>query len=163
MIFDLANHVLDVIRSRFAEYEVELPVRQFVQIGGRGSAVHEGEQLSVSMEQVYSGLPGDQSANPTKCTDPMTVVFGIELVRCVPTPSSGGRSTKPVPVSTEKIEETAKIQSMDAQILMEAGLIAAESTWLKGGMADVTAGTPEGGLQALVMSLILVLGDDFSL
>lgn len=162
MIFDLANHVLDVIRSRFAEYEVELPARQFVQIGGRASTVHEGEQLSISMEQVYSGLPGDQAATPSKCTDPLTVVFGVELVRCVPTPVSG-RSTKPTPVAVDKIEETAKIQTQDAQILMEAGLIAAESTWLQGGMADVTAGTPEGGLQALVMSLILVLGDDFSL
>lgn len=162
MIFDLAKHVLEIIRSRFAEYEVELPSRQFVQIGGRGSTVHEGEQLSISMEQVYSGLPGAQAQEPTRCSEPMTVVFGVELVRCVPTPSNGGRSTKPMPVSVEKIEETAEQQSKDAQILLEAGLIAAESTWLQGGMADVTAGTPEGGMQALVMTVVLVLGDDFA-
>lgn len=160
MIYDLANHVLETIRERFAEYEVDLPARQFIMTGGQGSSVHEGEQLSISMEQVYSGLPGDQAQNPVKCTEPTTVVFGIELVRCVPQPKQG-RSTAPVPVEASEIDKAARAQMQDAQILMEAGLIAAESTWLAGGMADVTAGTPTGGLQSMVMSLVMVSGDKF--
>lgn len=158
MFFELAEYVQRVIVETFQQAGVTLPDRRIILVGGSGSAVHDCEQLSISLEQTYSGAPGDQAQEPVKCDAPLTCVFGIELVRCVPQPSEG-RSTKPQSVTPADYAKAAAIQMKDAELLMEAGLAAAEGTYLRGGMADVTAGTPSGGLQAMVMSLVIVAGD----
>ena len=155
--FNTAKILMDSIVDTFAQAGIALPERRYFTVGGQGTVAHDCEQLTISLEQIYSGLPGDQAQNPVKCDSPKTGVFGVELVRCIPGMQKG-RSTAPVAPAPEDISLHAEQQMMDGLLLIEASLYAAQSTWLGGGMSDTTAGAPQGQYQAMMGSAIMVLG-----
>lgn len=156
-IGDLAQHVLNTLITEFAEQEVDLPSLRYITAGARPA--HLCEQLTVSFEQAYSGLPGDQAQTAVQCNSPQSAVFSVELVRCVPTGTQRGRST-PIPVAEDGAEQTqsALKRMHDAQILMDGGMKAFKSQWSQSGIADVSVGAPEGGFQSVVLSVILPIG-----
>ena len=149
-LFRTAELVMDSISTTFQEYSHDLPGRQYITSGGRGDTAHDCEQVTVSIEQIYSGLPGSQANEPQTCDGPTTVVFVVEVVRCIPTSNKNGK-----PPSPERMTATAKIQARDALLLKWAGLRAAETQNFTGGIADVMAGQPQGAYQAMIMNLIM--------
>lgn len=171
-IVELAEHILDTIREVFIQEEVDLPKRQYLAIGGQGDTVHDCEQLTISFEQSYSGLPGDQAQTPVKCDMPHSAVFIVELVRAIPTAnsSSSTEDTPTIPAATGRyanvkvsapdpdiMTQAARKQMIDARVLLKAGLTATDSRELVGGIADVSAGSPSGGYQAMIMSVITTI------
>lgn len=148
-----ARGVLEAIQTVYEQENVDLPARQFINVGGAQDTAWDCEQLVVSVEQVYNGLPGQQAQQPTRCDEPTTVVVTIQLVRCAPTPRSSGRSA-PQPVTPEQHEEFAEKMLIDARLLMTAGQLFGDLQNYLGSMADVTITGPQGGYQALMMSLI---------
>lgn len=162
-IVEIADHLLNTIVTTYGEHGVSLPESRYLAVGGQGTTVHEGEQVTVSFEQSYSGLPGMQAQEPVKCNSPRTAVFVIEIVRCIPSANTAAANPEtPVPsrygevntgvrnLSPETHTAVAKAQMVDAMLLMDAGLRAGETT-LVGSITDVSAGAPQGGYQAISM------------
>lgn len=151
-ISEKAQLILDHLVTVFAECGVTLPTRQFIAVGGQGQTVHSSAQVTVSWEQAYSGLPQHQSQFPVRRTEPWTAVFVVEVVRDLP--GMNNRGTEP---SAETLSATAVSQMQDAQIMIEAGRRSFEDSWEGSGMADISASTPGGLLQAVTMTVMIVI------
>lgn len=164
-IADIADHLLNTVVATFADHGVDLPTRRYLAVGGQGDTVHDCEQLTVSFEQGYSGTPGNQAQEPVKCASPRSAVFIVEVVRALPLPNTAdanpatpvptryGQEVTGVAVLPPQVQSAiARKQMVDAMLLMDAGLRAGETT-MTGSLADVSAGSPQGGYQA--MSLVI--------
>lgn len=158
--FEIAGGILRQIELTYAEYNVGLPSRRYITVGGQGETVHDCEQVTVSFEQAYSGLPGDQSQTPAVCNGPRSAVFVVEVVRCIPSADSAsaaqsryGSTSSVQNLSPETMNQMAKTQMNDAMLMLEAGLIAGENA-ITGALVDVSSGPASGGFQAMVMQVV---------
>lgn len=162
---ELADRILNTVVATYADHEVDLPARRYLAVGGPGSTVHDCEQVTVSFEQGYSGLPGNQAMEPSKCVGPRSAVFVVEVVRTLPLPNTtAANPATTVPsrypnvvegvavLPPEVQSDIARKQMIDAMLLLDAGLRAGE-TQLYGSLADVSAGQPQGGYQAISLQL----------
>lgn len=158
-VVDFAQHVIDTVVETFGEAEVALPALQIMTMGGQGTVVHLCEQLTVSVEEMYSGTPVNQGMIPVKCNAPRTLNIAVELVRKSPTGTVQGRST-PLPVTQDADQQTtvAKTRMIDMDLLMTSGLYACETQWYGEGIVHVSAAPPDGGYQALVLSITTAIG-----
>lgn len=179
-IIDVAEHLLATINRVFEEERVTLPARQYYVIGGQGQTVHDCEQLTISWDQTYSGLPGDEASQPVKCHSIHTASFVVEVVRQVNTvrspdgsPIAGSTQAANMPgrygggvagnvdaPSPDDFIREARTQMQDAVLLLRAGLLAGEATTGGSSIVDVSAGTPQGGYQAVIMNFTAALGLD---
>lgn len=161
----IADHILNTVVATYADHGVDLPARRYLAVGGQGSTVHDCEQVTVSFEQGYSGRPGAQAQEPVKCASLRTGVYLIEVVRAVPAPNTAaanpatlvpsryGQVKTGVEILPADVQSAfARKQMVDAMLLLDAGLRAGETT-LTGSLADVTAGQPQGGYQAMTLVL----------
>ena len=161
----IADHILNTVVATYADHGVALPDRRYLAVGGQGSTVHDCEQVTVSFEQGYSGLPGTQAQEPAKCATPRTGVYIVEVVRAVPNsntadanpatmvPSRYGQTVTGYQMVPAEVQSAhARKQMVDAMLLLDAGLRAGETT-LTGSLADVSAGTAQGGFQAMTLIL----------
>lgn len=151
-ISEKAQLILDHVVSVYQENSVDLPTRRYLAIGGQGQTVHSSAQVTVSWEQAYSGLPQHQSQFPVKRTQPWTAVFVVEVVRDLP--GLSGRGTEP---TTDTLSAVATSQMQDAQLMIEAGRRSFEDAWEGSGIADISASMPSGLLQAVTMTVMLVI------
>lgn len=181
-IIDMSQHLLDTINSVYADAGIEAPDRQYYVIGGQGQTVHDCEQVTVSWDQAYSGIPGNEASIPSVCDAIHTAAFIVEVVRKVNTartptdPMAIPNSTTPtrnipghygggtlgqaeVPKPEDFIRE-AKVQMQDAVLLLRAGLLAGEATTTGTSIVDVSAGAPQGGYQATIMNFVAAFGFD---
>lgn len=176
-IKDMAQHILATINRVYAEEGVSLPERQYFVIGGMGQTVHDCEQVTVSWSQTYSGMPGDEATQMAQCNGMHTGSFIVEVVRKISvinnnevneqtttTPNIPARygslnasSTVPEP---ETMMKEAELQMQDAVLLLKSGLIAGEGSTTNRSIVDVSAGTPLGGYQAVIMNYTSALGLD---
>lgn len=160
---ELADHILNTVVATYADHGVDLPQRRYLSVGGQGETVHDCEQVTVSFEQAYSGLPGNQAQEPVKCDGPRTGVYIVEVVRQLPLPNTAaanpgttvpsryGQVMGSVQMLPEDVQTNiAKKQMVDAMLLMDAGLRAGQ-TMMTGALADVSAGAPQGGYQAMTL------------
>lgn len=160
---EIADLILNTVVATYADHEVDLPTRRYLAVGGQGETVHDCEQLTVSFEQGYSGLPGNQAQEPVKCAGPRTGVYIVEVVRALPLPNTDaanpgtlvptryGQEVTGVQVLPQEVQSAmARRQMIDAMLLMDAGLRAGE-TMTVGALADVSAGSPQGGYQAITL------------
>ena len=145
-----ANKILTSIENIFNTNSVELPARRYITVGGQGTVAYDCEQLTVSWEQTYSGRPGNPIQEISRCNTIRSGVFVVELVRPIPVSERAD-----IPPEGFLIQEAAEALMIDAVLLYNAGLIAAEDSILDGGLADVTVGPPAGGLQSLVMTVVM--------
>jgi hypothetical protein len=163
---DLADHILNTVVATYADHEVDLPARRYLAVGGPGGTVHDCEQVTVSFEQGYSGLPGNQAMEPAKCQGPRSGVYIIEVVRALPLPNTeAANPSTPIPsrygndvagvatLPAEVQSGIARRQMQDAMLLLDAGLRAGETLAGVGSLADVSAGSPQGGFQAMTLTL----------
>lgn len=160
---EIADHILNTVVATYADHEVDLPTRRYLAVGGQGDTVHDCEQVTVSFEQGYSGLPGTQAQEPVRCAGPRTGVYIVEVVRALPqpnttaanptttVPSRYGQEVTGVQILPADVQSAmARRQMVDAMLLMDAGLRAGETMTL-GAIADVSAGSPQGAYQAMTM------------
>jgi hypothetical protein len=160
---EIADLILNTVVATYADHGVDLPTRRYLAVGGQGDTVHDCEQVTVSFEQGYSGLPGNQAQEPVKCAGPRSGVYIVEVVRALPQPNtSAANPSTPVPsrygqevtgvqiLPQEVQSDMARKQMVDAMLLMDAGLRAGETLQL-GALADVSAGTPQGAYQAMTL------------
>jgi len=150
IIGNTMDRLLDSIQTIFEQANVSLPTRQYLYGGQNGEVAHDCEQLTISFAQAYQGGPGEQAAVPAKCEGPMTGVFIVELVRCIPDKLQirGRAATAPDPAD---LTLNSRAQAQDAYLLMEAGLLTGDE--YLGSVVNVTLGPPSGGYQAVVLEV----------
>lgn len=181
-IIDMAEHLLDTINRVYLEAGVPVPELQYYVIGGQGQTVHDCEQVTVSWDQAYSGLPEAEASLPAQCDQPHTARFVIEVVREVKTirpyidPNTGqvvqasknrpaaynrngvGASSITEKPDAELMKLEARQQMQDAVLLLRAGLLAGEASTTRTSIVDVSAGAPSGNYQAVIMNYTSALG-----
>jgi len=161
----IADLILNTVVATYADHQIALPERRYLAVGGQGSTVHDCEQVTVSFEQGYSGRPGAQAQEPVKCNSLRTGVYIVEVVRALPSPNTSvanattlvpsryGQVTTGVEILPADVQSAhARKQMVDAMLLMDAGLRSGETT-IVGSLADVSAGQPQGGYQAITLVL----------
>lgn len=149
------DRIRDTIEGAYEQANVPLPERRYIYFGTEGETVHDCEQLTISLAQIYQGLVGEQGALPAVCETPITGVFIIEVVRCVPDrlrKRPGQKTQVPFP---EDLSMNAKAQGIDAYLLMLAGLTVGEP--FGGSLVNITAGPSDGGYQAVVLELATLI------
>jgi hypothetical protein len=156
-IYETAQSILDELNLTYTQHlgdVVALPTYQYIAIGGAQAQPHDCEQVTVSMEQMYTGLPGAPSDSPVRCDSPRSAVFYIEVVRKTIQPQQASRRGTAIPAKLSPTEENAlaKTQMQDAMLMMEAGLRVGDQ--FLGSIADVSAGPESGGYQAMTMTLV---------
>ncbi len=162
---EIADLILNTVVATYADHAVDLPTRRYLAVGGQGETVHDCEQLTVSFEQGYSGLPGNQAQEPVKCAGPRSGVYIVEVVRALPSPNTPdanpttlvpsryGQEVTGVQILPAEVQSAhARKQMVDAMLLLDAGLRAGETLTL-GALADVSAGSPQGLFQAMTLVL----------
>lgn len=152
-----AEGLLETVNQRFLEAGIDLPGRQYINIGALQDAAWDCEQVVVSVEQLYNGLPGEQGQTPTRCELPWTAVSTVSIVRCLPTSTPAGRSGAPVPPTSDRMTEDAKLRMRDMWLLRMAGASFAEEQNYAGGLADITTAPPQGGYRAVILTLVAAL------
>lgn len=181
-IIDMSEHLLSEINRVYQEAGIAIPELQYYVIGGQGQTVHECEQVTVSWDQAYSGLPEAEASIPAVCDSPHTARFVIEVVREVKTlrpyidPNTGqvvqasknrpaaynrngvGPSSMAEKSDPELMKLEARQQMQDAVLLLRAGLEAGEATLTRTSIVDVSAGAPSGNYQAVIMNYTSALG-----
>ena len=181
-IVEMAEHLITTINNVYTQAGVDLPDLQYYCIGGQGQTVHDCEQLTVSWDQAYSGLPEAEASIPAQCNEIHTARFVIEVVREYSTmrpfidPNTGqvvaptvnrpaaygarGAHTQIEKVDPEIAKREARTQMNDAVLLLRAGLLAGEGTTANRSIVDVSAGPASGNYQAVIMNFTASLGLD---
>lgn len=145
-----ASNILVAIENTFDANSVALPSRKYTTIGGQGTVAYDCAQLTVSWEQSYSGLPGQQSQEMQRCEGPTTGVFIVELVRDIPVSQQAH-----IPPEPGLIQSAADKLMQDVALLYAGGMAACANTGLEQGLIDISAGTPSGALQSIIMTVAM--------
>lgn len=149
---DFMNQVLETVVSVFESYNMPLPTRRYWAIA---STPVDCEQVTVSLVNLYLGLPGDQATTPLQCNSPKSAVVNIAISRPVATVTGSGKA----PLG-EKIQAGAEFAAYDAWILMDN--LEQFDQWESAGngmgvIATVATTPPQGGYLTTNMQLTLAV------
>jgi hypothetical protein len=151
-LIDAASRLLVAIENTFNTNGVDLPERRYITLGGPGSVAYDCAQLTVSWEQTYSGLPGQQQQVLSNCEGPRSGIFLVELVREIPVSQRAD-----MPPEGFLIQEAAEGLMRDAALLYDGGMLATDDTVIGKGLVAVSAGMPAGALQSLIMTVEMMI------
>jgi hypothetical protein len=140
------QNIVDSIVQVYQDAGVSVPDRHILSVG---ITPHDCEQINVSLEQLYIGGPGDQAEQPMRCDAPRTVGLTVQIVRCIPTPTSRGQAIAP-----EKMSLSTQELASDYWLLMD-GIMAAESVNYLGALVDIGSSEPSGGFQAVQANVVV--------
>ena len=119
-----------------------------------GTPVHDCEQLTITLLQVYFGPPGEQAETPNPCDGMITGVFQLELVRCM-SPSYNAK-TRSGGTPEEKHTSSMELYK-DAAVLMRTPTYMPSPDFDRDVMGDLTIGEPSGGYIAITMNIVVGL------
>lgn len=148
VLYALAHTVLDAIVGVYEQAGVDLPARRYVHFGGVAA---DCEQLTVQVDQLYSGTPGGDANAVQRCNGPRTAVLSVQLFRPEPT-QSGTRGGPPTP---EQLDAAARQHLTDAVLLLDAAGEAdnQQGQWGTGYIAEVSPVDASGGFVGIAMAL----------
>jgi hypothetical protein len=144
--------VLDAVVTAYEAVPMELPERRYWTLQQPAA---DCEQLVVSFIQAYIGPPGDEASTPQRCYSPRTAVLQVQVIRCIPTVGPKGKSP-----TAEQIQGGSEQLAMDTWLLLD---IAADlEQWDPVGpglgvIATVAAEAPQGGYQAVTLSVSMAI------
>ena len=106
----VGHAILDAVVDGYAAKGRDLPSRRYLTLG---TPAVDCEQLVVSFQQIYLGVPGDEASSPQQCGGPSTGVFVVQLSRKVPVGTDSG------PPSKEKIDSASVELLYDMRLLFD--------------------------------------------
>lgn len=142
------EYVLQTIIARYDQADIPLPERRYWTVGQEPA--HDCDQIVVSFVLLYSGPPGDQATEPSRCGMPRSTQLSIEIAR--PIPVTGPRGTAP---KAAEIQAASQMLAIDAWMLEDTACLCDE--FGLGYIATVTAGEAQGGFQAVQMTLTIAV------
>jgi hypothetical protein len=151
----LLQRIVDI----YAMAGVELPPRR---IWAAGEVPFDCNELIVSLSGIGGGtLPNAQTQPSSECYVPITARYNVTVVRCIPVPDSRGN-----PPSPEDIGAAADVTARDAYLLMKSACVLdlwgadvdPDSTGGAGVEAEIAVGDPQGGMQAVTLTVTILVG-----
>lgn len=115
-IYQLGQDLLAAVVDYFADESVDLPERRYVTIG---TPALDCEQVTVSVPQLFSGLPGASYVGPVQHGTTSSIEFAVSVVRCALTQDDNGN-----PPTVEDLQAEAQAFLADADTLRAAMFIA---------------------------------------
>lgn len=149
-IGDMAEEILDAVRSVYTTNGLTLPARQLLAPGG---IVDDCDQVAVSFIRLFSGRPGAEVTDPEQCGFARSAEFTVRLTRCITVVTDDGRLPNAAAVTAD-----ARELYRDAWVLFQ-GLIelrgsgAFLSTCQNLLMGNVVVDDPEGGLGSAELTI----------
>ena len=105
----LGRDILCAVQDGYSVEGITLPERQYLTLG---TPANDCEQLVVSWQQSYLGVPGDEASAPQNCDAPRSAVFVVQLSRAMPVVNDRGRSP-----AAAVIQESSEALLVDAHVL----------------------------------------------
>lgn len=150
---DTAQTLLEVVAAGLATAGLSVPTRQYVTAG---SVAYDCEQLVVSLERLYPGIPfADDPANPVlRCVLLRAASLTVHLVRCIPVLHDGPRGGTIVPTSDELGASGAGLLT-DALVVPKVIVAAWHANEFLGtcdqmGVREVLPAEPDGGFSGTI-------------
>lgn len=131
---DIAASIFTVTVADLTAAGITVPERRYYHVGQPAfdlEGVNCAEQFIVTWLALNQGSVDDPNQSPIKCAVPLFAIFTVNLIRCVPTLSSLGRSPTPA-----ELQDSADELLTDAMTLVEVVVAAA----LEGSLVDVPCG-----------------------
>lgn len=140
--YAMAKELLRRLNKMAADLGVTVPGRQVV---CAGAAVYDCEQVAVMLT---GWSPLGQEGLDNGCNRLWSAGFVIGIIRRAPAvPGDGGRKAPPV----EAVNSGGELASDDCEVL----LALASTLEVIGDGLDLTVGIPEGGMQAVLLTVSL--------
>jgi hypothetical protein len=153
-IVTMMDGVLAGVVRAYEQSGIELPARRYWTLA---TPAHDCEQLTVTFNQAYLGIPGDDAGEPSRCNSPRSASLTVEVVRCIPTVSARGNRAP----TAEQIQSGSEALAIDAWLLLDSAAQLDQWDPLGGPglgvIATVDAREPQGGFQAVTMTLALAI------
>lgn len=155
-VYGTLERLHNSIITTFNEKGVGLPVRQYFAAGDEAQNAWDCEQLTLNVTQVYLGIPGTPTIQPRGCDLAMNADFVVQLVRCVPQPTTIRSGSALRPPSAAALTEMTHVQGIDASILLESVF----NMRFGGGLiASVSFTGVQGEYQATILTISASLSD----
>jgi len=139
----MLTQVLDTVVNVYAPSDLDLPTLRYVCVG---TPVVNCDQVTVSLRQLYRGIPGLQEEQPSNCMSPLTAVIEVQVVRCAKVVDARGNTL------IEPMVEASTIYMRDANMLMLIpSSFAAQATYY----ADITVAELQGQYWGPTMNLVI--------
>lgn len=150
----MMDAVLEAVVNVYDQAGVDLPERRYWTLG---ETVADCEQLTLFVNQIYVGPPGDEAGAPQRCDGPRSANINVQVLRCIPTVSARGTRAP----TAEQIQEGSRPLAHDMYLLLDSA--AQLERWDPyagpglGVIATVDATPPQGGYQAVNMTLTMAI------
>jgi len=153
-VFSLASRILESVQLAATDLSITLPPKQYIT---SGEAVHDAEQVVVTVLGLATGIPDASNAAGIPhaiCAPTWQQEVRVDIVRCVPNWKADRNGIVP----GDTITESLRSASEDAGILLEA--IGKITTWpdnFGDTLASINFPAPSGGFQAVTAGITVVL------
>lgn len=119
LLHDLAYDILEELVTRLTNAGVSVPDRRYIHTGlvalDAGPGVTCADQLVVTLNFDFQGLPGLFDESPLQCEQPTTAVYEIWMSRCVPIIKDSGK-----PPSVDELNASAETIMEDVREISRA-------------------------------------------
>lgn len=145
--------ILEKVVGRYEQANVPLPHRRYIHYG---SVAADCEQVTVELNQVYPGVPGDDPNAAQKCggDTPRTASTTITIFRAIPT-SSGSRGQDPP--KPEDLTKMTLTLARDTWLLLDVAEDVDQIGHKRGMITEVSPIGPSGGFSGVAMSLAVTI------
>lgn len=103
----LAQDVLSAAELALTDAGISIPSRSYV---APGEVAHDCDQLTVSLDSLFTGTPGRPISDPEHCGNARTAQFLVRLLRCYQTFED--ESGEPPLVSDEEAKSTEILRDL---------------------------------------------------
>lgn len=156
-LVESAQLILDRIVDNFDSNSIEIPAHRYIAVGELGSTAHDKEQITVGFSNMSDGLPSNSVAAGNICKVADHASFYVELVRCTPQPVVLHGGAKSIAPPVDKLQEYATLRMKDAWLLKRVADDMSATIWNKKAVYGITVPPESGGMQAVVLSLNMVV------
>lgn len=153
-LHELAREILGASVDSLNDDGITPPDRRYVHPGSNFDVADDCDQLVVSMERVYSGVPGEPfEARNEILGNPRSAQFSVRIVTCVNTVDSQGRAPSDDEIDADALVTYSLVWSIYQGLLERIGderLLGACQHVIVG---DATPIGPEGGMGGWFITL----------
>lgn len=149
LLITTLNHVV----GRYEQAGVELPERRYIHYG---AVAADCEQVTVELNQVYPGVPGDDPGAAQKCGGDTlrTAAMTVTIFRKIPTGSGNRGQDPPKP---EDLTATTLILARDTWLLLDVAEEVDQVGHKRGMITEVSPIGPSGGYAGVAMTLSVAI------
>jgi hypothetical protein len=149
----LLLNILNQVVGRYEQAGVPLPKRRYIHYG---TVAADCEQVTVELNQIYPGVPGDDPNQAQKCggDTPRTASTTVTIFREIPTGSGNRGQDPPKP---DDLTAITLVLARDAWLLLDVAEEVDQLGHKRGMITEVSPIGPSGGFAGVAMTLAIAI------